>query len=98
MKRRCLGQMMMHPWELEQYTFRDLLLKVQGFDELLKGEMEHTKILAYCSVKPHLKNQNTSYEEFWSAEKSKAMTEADAKALRQRYKDLGLIGRKSKLN
>ena len=81
----------MHPWELDLYTFSDLLTKVQGFSDAKKEKLKIARRMAWASFMAWAP-KNMSEVEWWridEPEEDRNFTREDALALRQKFIDAG---------
>ena len=49
------GEMNLHPWELDEYTLQQYILKRKGISNKELGEWHRARFIAYYCAGPHLK-------------------------------------------
>jgi hypothetical protein len=83
-----LGQLGLHPWEMDEYSMADFALKMEGAKEKEIKEWERVRLLAYITAKPYLKNKNLSIERFMSLPTDKKKEKKEKNSVEDQIKRL----------
>lgn len=62
----------------------EFVYRVEGFRKQKILQWEHTRVMAFSSIKPHLKNQNLKIENFFPLESDKMKGIASIKSPEER--------------
>ena len=78
----ALGELNLHPWELDRYTYKDLVYKIRGRRKVIDEEWQRTRAVAYAAASVGFKKK-MSIERFWPfpSDKKKKKEEVVEKAM-----------------
>lgn len=60
----AFGQLGLHPWEFDEYTMDDLVLRLEGHQQNEVKEWERARLIAYYTFLPNAKNKKLRIDKF----------------------------------
>ena len=90
----AFGEMGLHPWEFDRYTYKEFHAKRKGLSDKELREWQRTRLIAYYAAAPHMKKGFKISDIFPlgdEVKKSKPITREEIEQIRNRYKQHGAL-------